>query len=93
MRQGREPLFGTEEGPWQDRPLVKGAEAREERRASSPRSKIQGGAPGARQSNALFVVALVACLIGACSPAESVTSFESAPPGTHEQAASDSGLR
>jgi YVTN family beta-propeller protein len=75
--------------PWQDGPLVKGAEAREERRASSPRSKIQGGAPGARRSNALFVVALVACLIGACSPAESVTSFESAPPGAHEQAASE----
>jgi YVTN family beta-propeller protein len=89
VREEREPLFVTEDGPWQDGPFGREAQAREGRRASSPRSKIQGGARGARRSIVLFAVALVACLIGACSPAESVTSFGSAPPDAHEQASSE----
>jgi YVTN family beta-propeller protein len=52
-------------------------------------SKIQWGPHSVRRSFVLFLLALVASLIGACSPAESVSSSGSAPPEAHERVASE----
>jgi hypothetical protein len=52
-------------------------------------SKIQWGPHSVRRSFVLFLLALVASLIGACSPAESLSSSGSAPPEAHERVASE----